>query len=281
MKHGGHGEGGGRGKSGHLLGELCASGRPAIPILLVVAHPDDETIGVGGRLAAWAPDLTIVHVTNGAPADGVDARAAGVETPAEYAAARRRELEQACALLPHAPARMMSMGVTDREVVARVDDVFAAIRSLIADLRPAVVVTHAYEGGHPDHDAIAMILQSIAAKEGNAPFQLVEFAGYHEGPDGRLVTNRFVASGIADGRVRVPLEAAEAHRKRQMLDRFVSQRRVLASFDSGEEWLRPARRDDFAVPPPGGRIWYERLPWGAAAPAWRAAIAAAVRRLAT
>ena len=49
------------------------------PVAIVVAHPDDETIAAGASLPLLRT-LTLVHVTDGAPARLQDARAAGFGT---------------------------------------------------------------------------------------------------------------------------------------------------------------------------------------------------------
>ena len=56
--------------------------------MIVVAHPDDETIGLGAQLGRFE-DALLVHVTDGAPRDGDDARNYGFASVADYAAARR------------------------------------------------------------------------------------------------------------------------------------------------------------------------------------------------
>ena len=59
-------------------------------VAVVVAHPDDETIAIGGQLARMR-GVKIVHVTDGAPADMKDAEANGFSRREDYAAARRRD----------------------------------------------------------------------------------------------------------------------------------------------------------------------------------------------
>ena len=62
-----------------------------LPVLVVAAHPDDETIGAGGMLGRMANPY-VLHVTDGAPRNPDFARAAGYRSREEYARARRREL---------------------------------------------------------------------------------------------------------------------------------------------------------------------------------------------
>ena len=97
-----------------------ADGSPATQLttLIVVAHPDDESIGAGARLNrlgnAW-----IVEITNGAPDDLECARRHGFDTSEEYADARRRELDQALAIAGFPLDRVMSLGYTDGELSLR------------------------------------------------------------------------------------------------------------------------------------------------------------------
>jgi hypothetical protein len=66
-----------------------AEARPKIPldrIAIVVAHPDDETMGCGAQIARLI-GATIIIVTDGAPHDLVDARNYGFENSADYALA--------------------------------------------------------------------------------------------------------------------------------------------------------------------------------------------------
>ena len=55
---------------------------------VVVAHPDDETIAMGGRIARYR-DARFIHVTDGAPANGADAKANGFPSVDAYRDARR------------------------------------------------------------------------------------------------------------------------------------------------------------------------------------------------
>lgn len=61
-------------------------------------------------------------------------------------------------------------------------------RALAADLdalRPRRLVTHAYEGGHPDHDAAAFVARAaldLLRRSGRPAPRLLEMALYHGAP---------------------------------------------------------------------------------------------------
>src|SRR5437764_14240340 len=82
-----------------FLAALASPEREAIAdlrVAIVVAHPDDETIGIGAQLRRL-PNSTIVAVTDGAPRDESDAHAYGFSGWQDYAAARENELAAALA----------------------------------------------------------------------------------------------------------------------------------------------------------------------------------------
>lgn len=155
----------------------------------------------------------------------------------------------------------------DQEAAAELVTLVRRVRALLDALRPGRVVTHPYEGGHPDHDAAALVVHAaLALGPGPGP-RLVEMTSYHASPDGALATGEF----LGDAAVRsLTLAPAERATKRRMLACFVGQRRTLAPFGVHVERFRPAPAYDFTRPPHEGAPWYERMGW-ASGPRWREA----------
>jgi N-acetylglucosamine malate deacetylase 2 len=248
-------------------------------VLVVTAHPDDEVIGLGAQLPRL-DDLHILHVTDGAPRNMVDARANGFETREEYARARRRELEAALELCGIPPERLWQAGIVDQEASFRLGDLIGITADVIGQVRPDLIFCHAYEGGHPDHDASAFAvhaaLYQLRRKRGPEAV-LMEFALYHAAPDGMAVF-RFLPRDECPW-ILLPLTLEESVLKRQMKACFKTQRRVLAAFPVSVEIFRIAPIYDFTIPPHSGRLYYENFEWGVDGETWRALVSEELHKL--
>ncbi len=242
------------------------------PVAIVVAHPDDETIAAGASLSLLR-HLTLVHVTDGAPARMQDARAAGFVTAEGYAAARRDELRRAMQAAG-AVLRYVALGVRDQRAVRHLAEIVSSLRDILA--RCALVITHAYEGGHPDHDACALAVQRACAMLARPP-AVLEFPAYHAAPGGDWVVQRFLPSGPPGEALR--LDPSDVARKRAALACFATQRDTLARFDSGREVFRPALACDFFTAPHPGKLLYERFGWGITGAQWRGLAGAGLQHL--
>jgi LmbE family N-acetylglucosaminyl deacetylase len=260
-----------------FLERLADPARPPLdgPILIVVAHPDDEAIGCGAQLSRMG-EVVIVHVTDGAPAGPIAARALGFADRESYARARAEEARAALQVAGAGHARLVGLGIVDQQASFNIGVVADRIAALIRDVRPRELLTHTYEGGHPDHDSTAASVRlacTIIAQEGVDPPCVVEMPLYHREGE-RMVTGRFLRHPT-EPEVEVELGPAERRRKQEMLDCYCSQRPMLGQFESGWERYRMAPDCDYREPPHEGPLWYELFDWGVDGTQWRALAAAA------
>ncbi|MCC6128938.1 MAG: PIG-L family deacetylase [Acidobacteria bacterium] len=235
-------------------------------VLVVAAHPDDETAGMAARLSHLR-DVWVLHVSDGAPKDPA-LRPGFPGSLEEYRAKRRHEAEFALGLAGIEKDRIRCLGFPDQELLYNLGAIIGELSCELSRLRPEAIVTHPYEGGHPDHDAVAFCVREALTQLHLSPEPpLIEMTSYHLGPGGRLLAGEFLPA--VDSRrcepVRRTLDDEEAGLKKQMFDAFSSQKSVLDLLYSDVEMFRLAPCYDFTRPPHDGTVFYETLGWPATA----------------
>ena len=242
-------------------------------VLLVFAHPDDEVLAIGARLERLSASR-LLTVTDGTPRDGADARHHGFSSTDSYREARRRELD--CALhdagltgafiaswMPPFPSP-----IADQTAALHLSALVHLIVTQVQALAPDTILTHPYEGGHPDHDACAFavhaalrLLQSSSQPRPSNPL-LCEAPFYHAGANGFMRTGAFLPYTSTPATRVCLLSPEEQAKKRRRLACFRSQTETLAQFAVDQELFRIAPAYDFAAPPHPGQLFYEQFPWG-------------------
>jgi LmbE family N-acetylglucosaminyl deacetylase len=238
--------------------------------LLVAAHPDDETIGAAGLLSRL-PRCELLYLTDGAPRDLRWAPAARGSRD-EYAEARRREAAAALSLVGMADHSLISLGAVDQEAAFAMPVLARHLADRFHRFGPDLVLTHAYEGGHPDHDAAAFVVHAAAEmlrRRGGSPPLLVEMTSYHA-RNGAFTAGEFLPLGGMDGQALLTLTPKERGLKRRMLECFETQREALAQFPPPEvECFRRAPAYRFTEPPHAGPLLYETRGFPLAGGHWR------------
>ena len=138
--------------------------REATRILVVVAHPDDESFGLGGlldRLGACGTDITVLCLTRGEASTLAHAgtgdlgaiRAAELRTAAAVLGVRRVEL------LDHPDGRLDTVAVAE---------LAAPVRRLVDQEHPSHLLVFDEGGvtGHPDHEQATRAALLVARERG-------------------------------------------------------------------------------------------------------------------
>src|SRR4051794_33975723 len=150
---------------------------PAPRLMAVLAHPDDESLGVGGTLAKYAADGVEVFLLTATRGDGGRYRGYRVDDerhpgPAALAVIREAELRAAASVLGICDVALLDY--RDQQL-DRADprQVIADIAAHLPRVRPAVVVTFAPDGayGHPDHIAISQLTTSATVAAADPGFR--------------------------------------------------------------------------------------------------------------
>lgn len=252
------------------LGDPPQAEIDAAKVAIAVAHPDDETVGCGGQLSRLR-GISVIVTTDGAPRNLVDAHAHGFSSAKAYADARQRELRRALACASVPDEALICLGAPDQQAARRLAPLTRRLVTIFRRKRIGTVLTHAYEGGHPDHDATAFAVHMAARLLGEFKPDVLEMPFYRAGgmqrfrPDPRYPE------------VAAPLSSEQRARKQTMLMSHYTQRSVLSGFSLDVEWFRRAPAYDFCALPNGGDILYDAHDWGLRSTEWvslaRAALA--------
>jgi LmbE family N-acetylglucosaminyl deacetylase len=227
--------------------------------LVVSAHPGDETIGAAG-LMTRLERCHVFYITDGAPHDRRMWYTSGARTRGDYARIRRDERVRALALAGLEPRCSSSLGVADMEATRALTAIAQRVSNLMLLLRPDFVVTHAYEGGHPDHDAASLGVWAathLVARQGVEPPPIIEMALYHGSPGYPVMGELMSWPGAVE--LELALSDDERWRKQAMFDCYGSQALALAPFrELTVERYRFAPTYDFTRAPHDGPLLYEQ-----------------------
>ena len=207
----------------------------------------------------------VVFLTDGAPRDR-NLWSSGLPcSREEYAAIRREEATKALAIAGIDRSNVSFLQAVDQEAIEMASDLVKRLRGLLEKFTPDLVITHPYEGGHPDHDAAAFVAALAIRGESPSP-ELVEMTSYHA-RSWQCVTGEFLGSDA--GNFVRELSIQDRERKLTMMECYASQRDVLQSFPKDCERFRKAPAYEFTRPPHEGKLWYEIMGWPMTGERWR------------
>lgn len=182
-------------------------------LVLVAAHPDDETLGLGGtvaRLCARGVTVQVVTVTDGGAA------------PPGLAAAQRARLEQQRRDESRSAAEILGalppifLGLPDGEVGTHVTRLTGMLVELLAGYPPGIWCAATWRGdGHPDHEATGRAAATAAGNTGAVLLEYPVWMWHWARPGDGAVPWRRAA--------RIPLDPAAERRKCRAIRAFATQ----------------------------------------------------------
>ncbi len=213
--------------------------------LLLVAHPDDESIACGGILQGVSTAL-VVFATDGAPIGYEFERRYG--NLAAYSTIRFQEAARALGHVPHCEFVRLSKTdgshFGDQRLFQELEEAAVALGKAVEQYKPDAIVSHTYEGGHIDHDACSF-LASLVSRSSGLPYY--EFPIYWFDQTGQAVFQKFRDGD--GGVIEVRLTEAEAEVKSRMVREYRSQAALVSTFVRKDtELIRLAVAHDYSAP---------------------------------
>ena len=223
---------------------------------MLVAHPDDEVIAFAGLMQRMKKAI-VVFATDGAPHDPYFWRYYGSRE--NYAEVRRQEAREALAIVGAQPVFLSDQvqdGIADQELFLRLPDAVEAVEQVVGQIGPGSLLTLAYEGGHPDHDACSFISWWFGRHK---KIPAWESPLYHRNPDGSGAMQTFPQATGKE--INYKVEGEALHKKLEMFHTYKSQKLVLDGFRPEIEQFRPMADYNFTQRPLPWKLNYELWQW--------------------
>lgn len=214
-------------------------------ILVLAAHPDDETLGCSGLLQRARASL-VVFAVDGAPFHyGFEKSFGSLE---QYSAERFRESTRALGLLRTNSFQRLNRGkgnwFVDQHLFQELSRAYTSLLQIVGSFTPDTLVTHAFEGGHIDHDACHVLIKRLARQ---LNLRVFEFPLYSSSAESKDMLQQF--RDKREGEFVLALSRNEKLTKKRMLKEYRTQRNLLRVFQLGSERFRPMDIAPTPVPP--------------------------------
>ncbi|WP_299931699.1 bifunctional PIG-L family deacetylase/class I SAM-dependent methyltransferase [uncultured Nocardioides sp.] len=178
-------------------------------LVVVGAHPDDETLGAGGLLHTAARSGRQVEVVTATAGEGSHPHSP-THSPARLAEVRRAELRQATSLLA-LDARVRCLDLPDGSVAEHEEELVAAFVETIGTAGRDVLLCAPWRhDGHPDHEAVGRAA-AVAAHRTDALLWEYPVWLWHWGRPGDLPEDHAARLGLGADAVAAKRAAVGAH----------------------------------------------------------------------
>lgn len=241
-------------------------------VVVLAAHPDDESLGAGGLMAEAARrglPVDLLLLTDG---EGSHPHSP-THTP-ELLARRRRTEGEAAARALGIGGDVVRLGLPDGDVAAHHAHVVRRVVDVLGDARRTLLVAPWRGDGHPDHEAAGRIAAAVAVRTGarlveypvwlwhwstpdDAPWHLL--GATHLDASARQRKQAAIAAHVTQVQRLSELPGDEVLLGEDLLEHFAGNVEVLVTQPATDPALDDLHREDPAQDPWGAEVrWYEQ-----------------------
>lgn len=230
-------------------------------VLILGAHQDDLEICCTGLIKQIQKNngkINVVYTTNGAPKDNSYYPRYNIDNPTDYALLRKKESLKALSLLGLSSDNATFFNYMDQDLINHIIEARDNLIELISIHNPSILVSPAYEGGHPDHDVTRLIAEE-AVELSKKEILFLEYSEYNNYENiekfFKFIPNESLIFNIK-------LNEEEISLKRKIFECFPSQKKYIWDFlssDINNEKFRIAIKEDFLKLPHERPLYYENI----------------------